>query len=202
LIAGVERRVEHDDGAIEDELWNWLDPLEAALCQGRCVICIALWQSIAPVALLPFHLSLALPDVLRGLPLNTEFGIVPFGRRTRSLVQEFRYEVGAAHLRRREARYARYNEERAHPKDFLHADWESRLDQHPEIARKSLAGTSFLAVEAVGGGDGVASSASRKVLGRIASRKNCYQPRVLVPLAAALPGKRRASWPQLIFSLH
>lgn len=156
--------------ALDERLACLVSALRSSL-QNRCPVVVELLDAPLPEAvLLPFYLLLLQPDLVPELPMNVTFGVLPFSRTERAIVEGFWLHVEDVFERRRAARWQRYQESRHHPKDLEWSDWETRYGLHKRrLSNLTLPAHSFVSVDSVGTAGSV-KTGHRPVLGKVAER--------------------------------
>jgi hypothetical protein len=186
---------------LEDSLWVWAEPFEAAMQKGGPIIALDLWKPAPYVVLLPSQLSLVWPDLFSNWPLNASYGIVPLTYASREWLARPIYSVGTAHEARRRARHARDIDTRGCANDFRHPDWEEALLNHPELLNAVVSADSVFAFDTVDR-RGLLSLGSRRTFGRYAPRR-ALRPQVIAatPAAPASAAAERLSCVDLLLVL-
>ncbi len=150
-----------------------LEMLLPALQRTKVGRVVALVQSrrLAFVEYFPFQLHARWPDALQWFPLTANITVIPFKKgdlETRSLPFLRVNEVLKA---RNQARWARLQESRSCPGDFVHPDWEDGIRRfRKRLGQALLPPHAFVSVESVRP-DGSRVRISRRTLGRHATRK-------------------------------
>lgn len=167
---------------LDEALVPLLEPLVQCGRSGW-IVAFSAWRLIPEVNYLPFHLHLHWPDRIHWLPLNASVTFLP----ELDIDDQPLYEVNQSRAARREARFTRYQEQRALPLDLEHPDWEDGAARHDaRIGDESLSPWSFLSVDQIRA-NGAVVRGHRPVLGRFASRTD-PRPSVLVPTRRRLDG--------------
>lgn len=147
--------------------------------QGGRVVALAQSVPLAFIEFLPFQLHTRWPDALQWLPLTANITVIPFKKgdlETRSLPFLRVNDVLEA---RDQARWARHEESRDCPSDFVHPDWEDGVRPlRKRLGQALLPPHAFVSVECVRP-DGSRIRISRRTLGRHATRK-APRPRVFI----------------------
>lgn len=152
----------------------------------HCPVVVELLDAPLPEAvLLPFYLLLLQPDLVPQLPMNATFGVLPFSRTDRAIIEGLWLSVSDVFERRRASRWQRYQESRHLSQDFQWCDWESRFGLHKgRLSSLTLPAHSFLSLDSVSTGASV-KLGHRPVLGRVAER-NGIRLAVITPSPGSL----------------
>lgn len=171
--------------ALDEALACLVGALQSSF-QHRCPVVVELLDAPLPEAvLLPFYLLLLQPDAVPELPMNATFGVLPFSRTDRAIVEGLWLSVSEVFERRRASRWQRYQEERHLPQDLQWCDWESRFGLHKgRLSSINLPAHSFLSLDSVSTGSSM-KLGHRPVLGRVAER-NGTRLAVMTPSPTSL----------------
>jgi|SRR5579859_234537 len=177
VVAQIEEAKPLD---VDKYLRPLLSPLGDAVSGRSCVAVLSLWSPIRASGLLPAHLHLRWPGLVKDLPLTPYLAIMPFQGADWDLSAESIYSVSESQLARQSARICRAAGNELLTGDLRHPDWEQVAGRF----RGSLPAQSYISFDRLlPSGD--IKRGTRRVVGKRVPRGE-LRPTILIPAELTL----------------